>query len=302
MRVLAREMDEALRESMDILRDEQAARTIEGETRVLFLKKDFFHSNLAKFLGGAEPLKADEWLEQITKPFEILDIRDGELRVALATREHLQREFEKLEQSDSIVAEFEATFMSLSHFAPDLLGTEERRCLEFEKRLRLEILMKMMENMIRDYDRLVESAAHVEILLEGEEKKRRLKRQGFAESRGSSMASKKSMSSTSSHVSSSPIAPSKFMPRRSTDGTGQNGITCYQCGEKGHKLATCPQKGNQQRQFSTHSQNLALGGGQSPVYYQCGQSGHMKKFCPQFTRMTSASGFQSDRARDRLTS
>ncbi|XP_028108053.1 uncharacterized protein LOC114306930 [Camellia sinensis] len=217
MGVLAREMAEALRESMDILREKKAARTIEGEPRVLFLKKEFFHSNPVEFLGGAKPLKADERLKQITKSFEILDIRDGELRVALASyqlkgdisqwwkygkgqiehtwevftyafqkkylpptvRECLRREFEELEQSDSTVVEFEATFTSLSRFAPDLVATEERRCLEFEKRLRLGILIKVMGNMIQDYDRLVESVAHVEIMLEGEETKRRLKRQGF---------------------------------------------------------------------------------------------------------------------------
>ncbi|XP_028068875.1 uncharacterized protein LOC114271455 [Camellia sinensis] len=145
---------------MDILRAEQVAKTIEGETKASFLKKEFFHSNPIEFIGDAESLKADKWLEQITKFFEILDIHESELWAALEkylppiARKHLMREFGELEQSNSTVAELEATLTSLSRFAPDLA----------------------------DYDRLVEFVAHVEIMVEGEEKRQRLRRQGIVES------------------------------------------------------------------------------------------------------------------------
>ncbi|XP_028090828.1 uncharacterized protein LOC114291034 [Camellia sinensis] len=183
----------ALRESMEILRAEQAARTVEGETQASSLKNEFFRSNPAKLSGGPNLMKANEWLKQIAKSFEILDICEDELQVALATyqlkgeivqwwkyvknhvehtweafthtlqekflpstaRERLTRQFEELLQLDTLVAEFEATFISLSSFAPELVAAEERRCLEFEKRLRPKILMKVVGNMIRDYDRLV---------------------------------------------------------------------------------------------------------------------------------------------------
>ena len=85
MGALAREMVGALWESMEILRAEQAARTIEGETRASFLKKEFFRSNLVEYNGKPDPMKADKWLEQLVKYFEILDIQENELRVALAT-------------------------------------------------------------------------------------------------------------------------------------------------------------------------------------------------------------------------
>ena len=71
------------------------------------------------------------------------------------------------------VAEFEAAFSSLSWFAPELVATEERCCFEFEQRLRTKILFKFSENIIREYDRLVEAAAHVEITLEAEEERLR---------------------------------------------------------------------------------------------------------------------------------
>ena len=42
--------------------------------------------NLDEFLGDLkEPLKVDEWLEQMTKTFEMLGIEDGGLRVTLAS-------------------------------------------------------------------------------------------------------------------------------------------------------------------------------------------------------------------------
>ncbi|CAL5392807.1 unnamed protein product [Camellia sinensis] len=84
MRALAREMVGALHESMEILRA-LATRTIEGENRVSFLKKEFFRSNPPEYSGEPDPIKVDKWLEQIVKSFEILDINDRELRVALVT-------------------------------------------------------------------------------------------------------------------------------------------------------------------------------------------------------------------------
>ena len=60
------------------------------------------------------------------------------------------------------MAEFEAIFISLSRFASELVATEERRCLEFDKRLRTELMFKVVGSMIRDYGRLVEVTAHLD--------------------------------------------------------------------------------------------------------------------------------------------
>ena len=173
-----------------------------------FLKREFFRCNPDEFIGDPkEPLKADEWLEQTTKTFEMLGIEDKGLKVTLASfqlkgdagqwwkftkgriggtweafvnafqerflspavREKLRDQFCQLKQSSSSVAEFEAAFTSLSRFAPELVASEERRCIEFEKKLRRGLKLRVGGTMIREYGRMVDAAAHMEIMMQEEE-------------------------------------------------------------------------------------------------------------------------------------
>ncbi|KAF5932832.1 hypothetical protein HYC85_029003 [Camellia sinensis] len=85
MGALAREMAGALRESMNILRVETQARENVVETRASFLTREFLWAKPEEFHGGPKPTKADEWLEQTVKTFEMLHIEDSELRVTLAS-------------------------------------------------------------------------------------------------------------------------------------------------------------------------------------------------------------------------
>ncbi|KAF5932166.1 hypothetical protein HYC85_028337 [Camellia sinensis] len=60
MDALAREMAEALRESMDFLRAENQVQAHVAEAEPSFLKRELFRSNSDEFLGDPkEPLKAD---------------------------------------------------------------------------------------------------------------------------------------------------------------------------------------------------------------------------------------------------
>ena len=78
MGALARELAGAL----GILRAGNQA----AEAGPSFLKREFFLSNPDEFVGDPkEPLKADEWLEQMSKTFEMLAIEDGALKVTLAS-------------------------------------------------------------------------------------------------------------------------------------------------------------------------------------------------------------------------
>ena len=107
-------------------------------------------------------------------------------------RERLRQEFKDLKQLDMPVAEFEAVFSSLSRFAPELAATEERRCIEFEKKLKTKIMFKLVGNMIREYNRLVETATHVEISIQAEEERLRSSRSRGQESQGDYRQNKKS--------------------------------------------------------------------------------------------------------------
>ncbi|KAF5933036.1 hypothetical protein HYC85_029207 [Camellia sinensis] len=73
-------MATALRESMDILRAKNQVQAHVAEAGLSFLKREFFRLNLDEFLGDPkEPLKADEWLEQMMQTFEMIGIEDGGL-------------------------------------------------------------------------------------------------------------------------------------------------------------------------------------------------------------------------------
>ncbi|XP_028117412.1 F-box/kelch-repeat protein At1g15670-like [Camellia sinensis] len=88
-------------------------------------------------------------------------------------REKLRDQFTKLVQLNTPVVEFEATLTSLSRFTPELVATKERRCLEFEKRLRTGQMFKVASSMIRDYRRLMEAAAHLKTVMQIEEERMR---------------------------------------------------------------------------------------------------------------------------------
>ncbi|KAF5934503.1 hypothetical protein HYC85_030674 [Camellia sinensis] len=173
-----------------------------------FLKREFFRSNSDEFLGDPkEPLKDDEWLEQMEKTFEMLGIEDGALKVTLASFQLKgdAGQWWKYEKG-SVGGAWEA-------FAPELVASEKRRCFEFERKLRRGLKLRVCGSFIREYRRLVDAAAHMEIMMQEEEEGQR----------GS---------------------------KRSQDGQGdgsgrdsQGDFTCYKCGQLGHKVSVCPQKG-----------------------------------------------------------
>ncbi|GMP61959.1 hypothetical protein CsSME_00024237 [Camellia sinensis var. sinensis] len=162
---LAHEMDGALRESMDILRAEHQVQAQVAEAGPSFLKREFFLSNSDEFLGDSKKPLKDKFLSP-------------------NVREKLREQFLKLKQLNTPVAEFEVSFTSLSRFAPELVMTEECRCLEFEKRLRTRLLFKVATFMISDYGSLMEATTHLETVIYTEEEPMRGSRQMSQEVQG----------------------------------------------------------------------------------------------------------------------
>ena len=90
-----------------------------------------------------------------------------------AAREKLREQFCQLRQQGLFVAEFEATFTSLSRFAPELVAAEERRCFECERKLRRGLKLRVGGSFIREYKRLVGAAAHMVLMMQEEDEGQR---------------------------------------------------------------------------------------------------------------------------------
>jgi len=207
-----------------------------------------------------------------------------------AVREKLRDQFCQLKQSSSSVAEFEAAFTSLSRFAPELVASEERRCIEFEKKLRRGLKLRVGGTMIRDYGRMVDAAAHMEIMMQEEEEGQKgSKRSQDGQSDG------RRQKGFNPQQSQGSFSRSTFPVPSASSGKGSQGdITCFKCGQLGHKSPVCPQRGGVQRAASSsaRSQSQSQGRGQPLSCYQCGQPGHMKRYCPQLGGTPGVSGLR----------
>ncbi|XP_028059575.1 uncharacterized protein LOC114263269 [Camellia sinensis] len=141
------------------------------------------------------------------------------------------------------VAEFEAAFSSLSRFAPELVATEERRCIEFEKKLRTKILFKVAGNMIQKYAHLVEATAHVETTVQVEKERLRGSRSRGQEPQVDFRQNKKSMGNFPFQSQPQQSRSTFPLPSSGLGKSTQSGFSCFKCGQLGHKAFACPQKG-----------------------------------------------------------
>ena len=71
------------------------------------------------------------------------------------------------------MAELEATFSSLSRFAPERVASEERCCYEVERKLRRGLKLSVGGSFIHEYRHLVDVSTHMELLMQEEDEGQR---------------------------------------------------------------------------------------------------------------------------------
>lgn len=120
-------------------------------------------------------------------------------------------------------------------FALELVATKERRCIEFEKKLKTKIFFKILGNMIQNYDRLVESAAYVEIFVQAEEERLWSSRSRDQESQRDYRQNKKSRGTFSSQSQPQQCRSTLSLPSAGSRKSTQSGFSCFKSDQPGHK-------------------------------------------------------------------
>ncbi|KAI8572386.1 hypothetical protein RHMOL_Rhmol01G0194600 [Rhododendron molle] len=75
--------------------------------------------------------------------------------------EQLRNQFERLDQGDMAISEYATSFQTLSHFAPELVVTDDRKCRRFEKGLHLSIKKFVVGQQIGRFSHIVECARSI---------------------------------------------------------------------------------------------------------------------------------------------
>ena len=148
--------------------------------------------------------------------------------------------------------------------------------------------MRVGGSFIREYRRLVDAAAHMELIMQKEDEGQR----GSKRSQDGQGDGRRQRGSNPQQ-SQGGLARSTFPVPSAGSGRGsQGGLTCFACGQLGHKSSACLQKGGGQRAASSAArpQGQRQGRGQPLSCYQCGQPRHLKRFCPQLSATSGTSG------------
>ncbi|XP_028071944.1 uncharacterized protein LOC114274255 [Camellia sinensis] len=148
-----------------------------GNNDMINMTQKFMKMKPPTFLGGIEPLKAETWLLEMEKLFEVfpyskvhkvllathtlkdearrwwLLVRNGNENMTWTQfnsvfydkyfpqcfRDRKVSKFQELKQGRMAVAEYEAKFTELAHFSPHMVDTDYKKARKFEGRLDLEV-------------------------------------------------------------------------------------------------------------------------------------------------------------------
>ncbi|XP_028073979.1 uncharacterized protein LOC114276377 [Camellia sinensis] len=110
---------------------------------IINLTQKFIKMKPPTFFGGIEPLKAETWLLEMEKLFEVFPCSEVQ-KVLLATYTLKDEAWRwwllELKQDRMSIAEYEAKFTELARFAPHMMDTDYKKARKFEGGLDLDIL------------------------------------------------------------------------------------------------------------------------------------------------------------------
>ncbi|KAL8134767.1 hypothetical protein AgCh_009689 [Apium graveolens] len=234
--------------------------------------KHFQYVHSPEFLGFPNPIKAQSWLREMEKAFELVEVKD-EKKAQYASyylkdeasfwwesskallegkdlswemftemflekylpsymQDQLEMKFLDLRQEDMSVAEYEVKFSELSRFIPGYVNTEMKKAKRFQQGLRPYFRSQVALLEIKNYAALVQKA----MIVEGEREVAKRENKG---------RKRKFESSVRRH------------PRR----CNKLDVTYFKCNQKGHYSSEC------------------INGAKKPdlACFKCGKVGHMAR-------------------------
>ncbi|XP_028072516.1 uncharacterized protein LOC114274742 [Camellia sinensis] len=129
-----------------------------AEYQTITLTREFKKMKPPIFKGGIDPMKAEAWVLDVEKLFEVFPCTEAQK----CMRDKKVIEFETLRQGNKTVVEYEAQFAKLARFARHMVDTDHKKARKFEGGLRNAILDRINVLKLPTYVDVLERAVMAE--------------------------------------------------------------------------------------------------------------------------------------------
>ncbi|XP_073314710.1 uncharacterized protein [Primulina huaijiensis] len=210
----------------------------------------FRRMNPHKFIGGADPLVALEWIKSLEAIFDYLKFTDRDKYFSREVKAKKVKEFLELRQDSLSVAEYILKFEEGCVFVPFIAENNKDKGEHFLRGLKPEIRRDVHMAKVITYQDIVEKALLAEYDEQEIENERQLRRKAFqARGQGTStstrggykgkgkMEQRNKPSAPSSNMER-PLCPKCGKPHKGECLVGSG--RCYRCKEMGHTAQKCP--------------------------------------------------------------
>ncbi|XP_028063316.1 uncharacterized protein LOC114266588 [Camellia sinensis] len=210
-----------------------------------------------KFQGGIEPMKAEAWILDMEKMFEVFPSTDVQ-KVSLAAftleddarrcvRDRKTTEFQMLTQGSKTVAEYDRPFTELARYAPHMVGSEYMKARKFESGLRGPIQDQVNFLNMPTYAGVLDKAILAKANLNRiqSSRKNQRKRQTY-DNREKEADPNDAEEKTREDSPNNANQEGGTWPTCATCGKRHFGVclrttgACFECGEMSHRIKDCP--------------------------------------------------------------